>query len=358
MRRRRPWIIAGLVLLVAAVAGPLSILAIGLGTTMAGLIVGMLMAAVPVPFYVAFSTWVDRFEPEPPWLLAFAFLWGSTIAVFFSILLNGIAGELFASHLVAIATAPVVEETAKAGALVLLFVWRRDEFDNVTDGIIYAAMVGLGFAMTENIQYYSTAVAADGGKGAAIVFVLRGIMSPFSHPLYTSMTGIGLGIARESDRRNVKLIAPVAGLVGAILLHSLWNLSASLGLVFFAAYFFVMAPALAGVVVVAVFSLRREARIIRSHLESVVAERVLTAEDVAVVTSVQRRIAASGQALMRNGFRQWRARRRFHALVTELAFHAWRARRFHDPDSESTRMALLNAVRATRSQLGLPPVTG
>lgn len=362
--RRRRWIIAGIVLLFAAIAGPLALLAIGLGTTLTGLIVGMLMAAVPVPFYIAFCTWVDRFEPEPPWLLAFAFIWGATIAVFFSMILNGINGELFSTYVgsvyatqfMAIGSAPVVEEIAKAGALVLLFVWRRDEFDNVTDGIIYAAMVGLGFAMTENVQYYSTAIAAGGGPGAVTVFFMRGILSPLSHPLYTSMTGIGLGIARESDRRAVKVVAPLAGLIAAILLHFIWNLAASFGLVFFAAYFFIMVPALIGVVVVAIFSLRREARIIRTHLADVVAERVLSNEDVFIVTSVQRRIGASTRALFESGFRKWSARRRFHALSTELAFRAWQASRFHDEHSESERLELLDAVRATRAKLGLPPV--
>ncbi len=351
--KRRHGLVATIVLLLAAIAGPLVLLAIGLSTTATGFIAGMLMAVVPVPFYIAFATWVDRFEPEPPRLLAFAFLWGATIAVLFAMIFNGIAGELFGAQLMATVSGPIVEEVAKGAALLLLFAWRRDEFDNVTDGILYAAMVGLGFAMTENILYYSKAVAAQGGAGAVSIFFLRGIMSPFSHPLYTSMTGIGLGIARESDRRDVKFFAPLVGLIGAILLHSVWNLSASFGVVFFAAYIFIMAPALIGVIVVAMFSLRREARIIRDHLADVVAEEVLSAEDVMVVTSVQRRIAASARALTESGFSKWRARRRFHALTTELAFHAWRAKRFPEEHSEERRDRLVAAVREVRGRLGL-----
>jgi len=251
-------------------------------------------------------------------------------------------------------SAPFIEELAKGAALLLLFLWKRDEFDNVTDGILYAAMVGLGFAMTENIQYYGTAVSAGEQGQAVAVFFLRGILGPFSHPLFTSMTGIGFGMARESDRKAVKFLAPLLGLAGAVFLHGLWNLATNFGLMFFAAYFFVMVPAFFAVIVIAIFSLRREATIIRKHLETVVADHVLSRDDVIIVTSVRSRIAASTRALFQGGFGMWIARRRFHALATKLAFHSWRTSRFADEDAELVRTDLLAQVRAARARLGLP----
>jgi protease PrsW len=359
---RYRWIIVALFLTIVAIAGSLVLLAIGLSTTIDGFLIGLMMAVVPVPLYVAFATWVDRFEPEPPWLLATAFLWGASIAVLFAMIFNGIgeavltevAGAASASMLTAVLAAPFFEELAKGGALLLLFFWRRDEFDNVTDGIIYASMVGLGFAMTENVEYYSAAAGAQGGSEAGLVFFLRGVMGPFAHPLFTSMTGIGLGVARESHRKSVKFLAPLLGLAGAMLLHAVWNLSTNFGLVFFASYFFVMVPAFFAVIVVAIYSLRREARIVRSHLESVVADRVLSADDVIIVTSVRRRIGASTSALFQAGFGKWIARRRFHALATELAFHSWRASRYPDPDEAAIRAELVAGVREVRARLGLP----
>ena len=360
--RRSRWIIAGLILAFAGIVGPLSLLLIGFDLEPAGFIIGLLMAAVPVPFYVAFAMWIDRFEPEPNGLLAIAFIWGASIAIFFALIFNSInegiftsiVGDAHASTLTAVISAPIVEELAKGAALMLLFFWRRDEFDNVTDGIIYATMVGLGFAMTENVQYYSQAFATEGDAGAMGVFVLRGVMSPFAHPLYTSMTGIGFGLARESDRRVVKWIAPILGLAGAVLLHALWNLSASFGLAFFATYLLFMVPVFLGVCAVVYFSLRREARIIRSHLESVVTDRVLSRDDVIVVTSVRRRIGASTRALFAGGPGKWIARRRFHALATELAFHSWRSSREVDPEAQIIHSELVEAVRALRAKLGLP----
>ena len=63
--------------------------------------------------------------------------------------------------------APVVEETLKGSPDHLL--WRRrQELDGPTDGIIYAAMVGLGFAMIENVGYYiRRAGPPRGGRGQA-----------------------------------------------------------------------------------------------------------------------------------------------------------------------------------------------
>ena len=365
--RTRPstWVAAGLIFAVCVVLGLLALLMIGFGTGVTGFFVGALMATVPVPFYIAFALWVDRFEPEEPWLLALAFFWGATIAVFFSILFNGMSAALFselaggasAATLTAVLAAPFAEELSKGAALFLLFLWKRDEFDNVTDGIVYASMVGLGFAMTENIQYYGEAFKAGGGGQAAALFILRGVMGPLSHPLYTSMTGIGFGLARESDRKSTKVLAPWIGLSAAMALHALWNLSASFGLIVFAMYFFVMVPALIGVIVIAIYSLRREAMIIRKHLDCVVAQGVLASEDLVVVTSVRRRVAACTRALFEGGPSKMLARRRFHGLATELAFHAWRTSREANADAQAMQMDLVDAVRAARARIYAEPLT-
>ena len=102
----------------------------------------------------------------------------------------------------------------------IFFLWKRDEFDNVLDGIIYAAMAGLGFAMTENVLYYGKALATGGLGASLFTFILRGVVSPFAHPLFTSMTGIGLGIARQSRKGSpLKWLAPIGGICLAMFLH-------------------------------------------------------------------------------------------------------------------------------------------
>src|SRR5712692_7341925 len=160
--------------LAALLLGLLVLVLIGFETGPIGLLVGLLSATIPVPLYIGLVLWIDRYESEPLWMLATAFFWGALIAVFFAFLFNtasGLivaamtrsltAGEMFA----AVISAPIVEETAKALILFIFFFWKADEFDGVVDGIVYASLVGLGFAMTENIQYYGKAALTGGGGG-------------------------------------------------------------------------------------------------------------------------------------------------------------------------------------------------
>src|SRR5207244_5438714 len=220
--------------------------------------------------------WIDRYEAEPMWMLATAFFWGALVAVFIAFLLNT-ANELIVAaatndvsvgeNFGAVISAPIVEESAKALILLILFFWKKDEFDGIIDGIVYAGMVGLGFAMTENILYYGRAV--QGGLGSlTLIFILRGMAAPFSHPLFTSMTGIGLGWSRQSDNGFVKVTMPVLGFMLAILLHATWNGSVMFGggAGFIIAYLMIMAPAFVGTLMTIVFSLRREGRIVREFL--------------------------------------------------------------------------------------------
>ena len=92
------------------------------------------------------------------------------------------------------------------------------------DGVIYAGMVGLGFAMIENVGYYINALVTPERGGAALLgytFVLRGLVSPLLHPIFTSMTG--LGVAYSARRRNGAPGAIALGLAAAMVLHGTWN---------------------------------------------------------------------------------------------------------------------------------------
>src|SRR5207302_7142403 len=193
-----------------------------------------------------------------------AFIFNTSLSIIAAVAThNAQVGEAFG----AVISAPIVEESSKALILLIFFLWKKDEFDGIIDGIVYAGMVGLGFAMTENILYYGRAV--QGGAGAlTFLFILRGMAAPFSHPLFTSMTGIGLGWSRQSQKGFVKIAIPVLGYMLAILMHATWNGSAAFGGtgIFFAAYFLVMGPAFVITLMVIFFSLRREGRIVREFL--------------------------------------------------------------------------------------------
>src|SRR6185436_13701066 len=214
------------------------------------LVIGMICATLPVPIYIMLLLWIDRYESEPLWMLATAFFWGAIIAVFIALILNTINGAIVAAatrseqigdNFGAVISAPIVEESSKALILLILFLWKKDEFDGIVDGIVYAGMVGLGFAMTENILYYGKA-AKEGQDALTVVIVLRGMAAPFSHPLFTSMTGIGLGWSRQSQSSFIKIAMPFVGFLLAMIMHATWNGSAVFfgGVGFFAAYFLIM----------------------------------------------------------------------------------------------------------------------
>jgi RsiW-degrading membrane proteinase PrsW (M82 family) len=328
-----------------ATCGVLTFLLIAAETGTVGFAVGLLLATLPVPIYVAIALWLDRFEAEPRGLLVRAFVWGAAGAVFFSMLVNtffelslaGTLGEEAAGLAGSVVSAPLVEEFTKGLVLFVFFSRYRDEFDNVTDGIVYAAMVGLGFAMTENVLYYGNALA-EGIDSSLATFVVRGMLAPFAHPFFTAMTGIGLGIARERNRGAVRFVAPAVGFCLAMLLHATWNLAAGTD-VFFAVYFLVMVPIFLGVVGLVAWSLRREGRMIHANLEPYVATGVIAAGELDHMCTVRGRMKASARSLRRGGLRAWRRHRELHQAVSELAFHRWRVGR------GITRGAELDAAR-------------
>src|SRR3954470_18641142 len=113
------------------------------------------LAAVPVVPLVLAYLWLDRYEPEPRRLLLLGLLWGAFAATFGALVVQGIGG-LFAgvSDEVSLAVlAPVTEEGSKGLFLLMMLWWNRAELDGILDGIVYAGMVGIGFAFTENILY-------------------------------------------------------------------------------------------------------------------------------------------------------------------------------------------------------------
>src|SRR5678815_4316636 len=316
--------------LIALFLGLLVLLLIGIETGPIALLLGLLAATIPVPIYVALVLWIDRYEAEPLWMLTTAFFWGALFATFFAFLFNTLtalivtvltnakAGEAFA----AVISAPIVEETGKALILFIFFFWKKDEFDGVVDGIVYASMSALGFAMTENILYYGRAALGGGGSLTAI-FIIRGFFAPFSHPLFTSLTGIGLGLARQSNNTAVKLLTPVIGLLMAIFMHSIWNGSAVLGGggLFLLTYILVMVPAFIIMLVVIALALRREGQVVREFLVIDLEQGVLTREEYDELGSIVGRMGSSFKAFSQSGVRGWRARRRLNQLASELAFH-------------------------------------
>jgi len=357
--------------MMAALLGLIVLMIIGAETGPVEMIIGLICASLPVPIYVMLLLWIDRYEAEPPWMLATAFFWGALVAVFIALLLNTfnemvVAAATNSMHIGqnfgAVISAPVVEESAKAFILLILFFFKKDEFDGIIDGIIYAGMVGLGFAMTENVLYYGRAVQ-QGPEALTVVFVMRGMAAPFFHPLATGMTGIGLGWSRQSDNGFVKVTAPVLGFMLAVLIHGTWNGFATYGsaAAFFAAYFLIMGPAFIATLMVIAFSLRREGRIVRQYLYPDFRRGFFDPQEYERLCSVRGRIALCWNAFTTGGFSEWRKRKRFNQLASELAFHRSRVNRRLASTSQMTPerdQAYLVSLLQVRQQMvrrsGLP----
>lgn len=330
--------LAIIALLIAIGLGLLVLLVIGVETGPGPFVLGFIAATIPVPLYLALVLWIDRYESEPLWMLATAFFWGVLVAPFFAFLFNTSAGIIVASItedlgtgevFSAVISAPVVEEIAKAVILLIFFIWCRDEFDGVIDGIVYASLAGLGFAMTENVLYYGKAVLEEGGPGLTTTFIIRGALAPFSHPLFTSLTGIGLGLARQSRNTAAKIFLPLLGLLLAMFMHFMWNGSAAFGggPAFLLTYLLVMVPAFAIMIVIIVLGLRREGQVVREFLLGDLERGLFTREEYDQLGSVRGRMGSSFNAFSRGGVGNWRKRMRLNQLASELAFHRSRVAR-------------------------------
>jgi RsiW-degrading membrane proteinase PrsW (M82 family) len=351
--------------MIAAILGLIVLLLIGLETGPVALLIGMFCACLPVPLYVMLLLWIDRYESEPVWMLLTAFLWGALVAVFIAFVFNTANAIVVAAvtdsasiaeNFTAVISAPIVEETAKAIILFVFFFWKKDEFDGIIDGVVYAGMVGLGFAMTENIQYYGRSLQA-GLSGLTITFVLRGMIGPFSHPLFTSMTGIGLGWARQSENGFIKVTMPVLGFMLAILMHGTWNGSVTFGGLpgFVVAYFVVMAPAFVITLMTIFFALRREGRIVREFLYLESQTGLLTPHEYEKLCSVRGRMGLSWEALTKQGFSMWRTCRKRNQAASELAFHRSRVKRgiVRNPYiAQEREQAYRQLLHELRQQLG------
>jgi RsiW-degrading membrane proteinase PrsW (M82 family) len=231
------------VVIVGIAAGGIGVLTfVGWKIGPVALIVGIVAAMLPVPLLVFCFLWLHRYRPAPVRYLALCFGWGAGAATAVSLVVNTLSSQAFEHYhlqedLVAVLVAPFIEETTKAAGPVLLF-WllvklRRRTFSGIIDGIVFCGLSATGFAMVENILYIGGLGYAQGAQhggalvgaaGVVKVFFARIVMAGFAHPLFTLMTGIGIGIAGREANRKVRWLAPIGGLLVAMMLHGSWNL--------------------------------------------------------------------------------------------------------------------------------------
>lgn len=327
--------------------------------TAAFLLCGVL-ALVPLGICLLGLRWVDRWEPEPRSALVFALLWGAGISVGITLLVGPYAAAALSALLPGLAPevigpvleAPLVEETAKGLGVLILVLVRRSHFDGPVDGIVYAGTVAAGFAFTENILYFGSALISSGGLGVQLgfVFVLRGLFSPFAHVLFTSAIGLGLGIAARRGG-GLRITAGFAGgLVAAVLGHMFWNGGTVLASgSFFLFYFLLQVPLFALAVTGVVLLRRAEQRLTRQRLGEYAAAGWFTPQEVLMLSTR----AGRHQALAWAGrFGARGTMKSFIREATRLALTRQQIAAGRNLETNrSAEQALLQALMVTRSAM-------
>ncbi|MCC7117663.1 MAG: PrsW family intramembrane metalloprotease [Anaerolineales bacterium] len=317
-------------------------------------LVAIPLAFIPAFFFSWFIYWLDRYEKEPRWLLLITFFWGAFIAVIGAIVGSlvmevGFTAILHDETLVELAggsiTAPFVEEFWKGLAVLVVVLIFRKEFDSLLDGIIYGAIVGLGFAATENVLYFVGQYSEAGWAGMFQNFALRVGAFAWGHPFYTAFTGIGIAVARTNRNVLVKIIAPLLGYALAIFAHSFHNTIlifvtgwGSLWLVILAEWF--------GWIIFLGFIfwlVRKEQGLLKAHLQEEVANGLLSQAQYQTAVSFFQfgaRFAALGAGA-------YRATDRFYQVCGELAHKKEQLAKFGDERGNAAIIQTLRQEMAT-----------
>jgi protease PrsW len=293
-----------------------------------GLPLSIFFGFAPMFVFAWFVYWLDRYEKEPFLLLGGVFIWGAVVASGAAFLVNTILGvgvylatgsEGAAEFSTGTFIAPVIEESLKGFAILLVFLIFRREFDSVLDGMIYAAIAALGFAATENTYYiYTRGFQENGYAGLVGLVFIRVILVGWQHPFYTAFTGIGLAVSRLSRNGFLKFAAPVLGWIAAVFTHSFHNTMASIingpsalvvGAFFDWSGWLVM-------FIFALWMLRRDRQLMMKYLKDEIALGTLTAEQYRVACSAPAQGKARFSALASG---RYRSTSRFYQLCGELA---------------------------------------
>jgi RsiW-degrading membrane proteinase PrsW (M82 family) len=354
MGKRTRWLIAGIGIAILAICAMITIILnsfVGMSALAqngaASFVAILIIPLVPAVGIFLLVNFMDRFEREPWFLRLAAFLWGAIIAIppaFFietkvDGMLNNMLGpgtsEVLRTALQGL-NAGVTEETIKGLGLLLLFIILRDEFDNVTDGIVYGALIGAGFAMVENFNYF----AANSKNFLVFLIVGRVILGWLGHSTFIACFGAALGYVRYTRVRWKQIVIPLIGYLIAVGLHSFFDFvdfqaSASIltsdgnpAVVNYALAAIVgnyVPPFLAqiGLLYILIKSLAHEAAVIREFLAVEVSKGVVTVGEYALLQNSFLRTKAERGVLKKSGYRQWLRVKALYQTEIGLAFRKW-----------------------------------
>ncbi len=351
------------------------------------------LAAITIPVIPALGivlliNLIDRYEREP-WLLRLAaFLWGALIAIPPALLIertidDGIttlhfgwlsrtAAEVLGSFLFG-ANAGITEEVVKGAGLIILLIALRDEFDNVTDGIIYGALIGAGFAMVENFVYF----AQDSNQSLLFLIIGRIVLGWLGHSTFTACLGAGLGYARQTRIPWQKWAMPLLGFGVGVLLHTVFDfvdfqanaavhdspssdVVATFALIAIIADYIPPFIAQGTLLYLLMRSLNHEATVIREYLADEVLRGVVTPDEYLLLQRSFRRTSLERYYLFKRGWRPWLTAKALYQTQIGLAFRKWHVSMGDKPKTghqqpEDAYRVRIKQLRQELLEQSLPP---
>ncbi|HEY4384487.1 MAG TPA: PrsW family glutamic-type intramembrane protease [Ktedonobacteraceae bacterium] len=314
---------------------------------LSSIVAALTIPLIPVIGIALLVNFIDRFEREPWFLRLAAFLWGAIIAIppasfveqnLDSIILNiPVLGSSPLLHAIAQGVGVgITEETVKGLGLILLFFLLRDEFDNVTDGIVYGALIGAGFAMVENFIYF----AFDSKEFLVFLIVGRIVLGWLGHSTFTVCFGAALGYIRHTRVRWRQIVIPLGGYVAAVSLHSIFDFityfvnsivinaptDPMVNMISLIAIIGDYIPPFIAQLVIMYFlikALAHEAAVIREFLAQEVSNGIVRVDEYALLQNSFQRTREERRVLKTRGFKQWLRVKALYQTEIGLAFRKW-----------------------------------
>src|SRR5215218_9740426 len=374
--------------LLGCVIAAVSLLAIGLVVLLVvaavpdrlGLLLSVTAASIPALIYATIVLRLDRYEIEPLRAVLACFAWGAVGAILFSLatglLFQFAIAEALGAEAAEVASvvigAPLVEESFKGIAVLAVLIFARDEIDSTLDGLVYGALIGVGFAMTENILYFGQAYL-EGGLGEFGTLVLgRAVLGGLGHPAYTAITGAAIGWSRGRHGRGIaRVIVPILGWALAVALHVAWNgglvltsvlMDQDAGLLKLVAIqtAIVIVPAVLVLYAIARMSARHELKILREELRAEVERGTITHAEYEAIVDAKERQRALASARARGGRALRRRQQAFFNTAADLAFrnHHRHQGELSKPSQTTRDDTDRERLFALRSELAQYPVLG
>jgi len=334
-------------------------------------VAGLALAILPIPVVMAGVLCLDRLEPEPPALLAATFGAGAALAALLGFIGHTLGNQLIttpelgpksglvATSLAAAFVGALIAETLKGGILVALLRYQRAEIDGVSDGVVYGAMVGLGFALVSNLFAYVQA-ERSGLNALVSAFFQRGLLTPLWDPLFTSMIGLGVAYAAMQPWRRGRW-AVLAGWVLAVLLHTLWDDSLRAGAARTAVVYVFLLAAFGLLMAAMIRDRRRIVGLMRECLTRFADPAVMTANDLRMLADLRDRRLARHWARLHCGLRGAKTMAGYQLTATELALAYDRAQHGQmEPEAFDIRRersldAMRQAAAVLRGRQPSPP---